>query len=57
MTNMIEKREYSVPEIEKIVLDNEISLQLESTPPEGPNESIYGVNNSIDNNPYMLTDC
>jgi hypothetical protein len=30
---------YTAPIIEHIVLDNEISLALESTPPEGPSES------------------
>ena len=32
------KREYSSPEIECIQLDKEISLQMESVPPTGPNE-------------------
>jgi len=30
---------YFHPKIERIVLDNEIALQLESTPPQGPNEA------------------
>ncbi len=35
-----QKKTYSIPRIERIVLDNEISLQLESaTPPYGPGES------------------
>jgi hypothetical protein len=29
----IQKRTYSVPQVEQIKLDNEISLALESTPP------------------------
>ena len=29
---------YTAPSIELILLDNEISLALESTPPVGPNE-------------------
>jgi hypothetical protein len=29
---------YTAPIIELIILDNEISLALESTPPAGPNE-------------------
>jgi hypothetical protein len=33
------KNQYSKPTIEVIVLDNEISLQLESTPPEAPGEA------------------
>jgi len=35
----IAKRQYRVPKIERIRLDSEISLTLESTPPEGPNET------------------
>ena len=35
---MKEKRMYSIPEIQSIKLDNEISLALESSPPEGPGE-------------------
>ena len=31
---------YQTPQIERIVLDNEISLQLESTPPVGPGGEI-----------------
>lgn len=34
-----EKTHYSQPVITGVDLDNEISLQLESTPPEGPNET------------------
>lgn len=33
-----EKRIYSSPEIELIKLDNDISLALQSVPPEGPGE-------------------
>jgi hypothetical protein len=36
---MKEKRMYNIPEIQSIILDNEISLALESSPPEGPGES------------------
>ncbi len=35
----ISKRIYSQPVIELILLDNEISLALESIPPYGPDES------------------
>lgn len=31
---------YNTPRIEIITLDNEISLQLESNPPLGPNETL-----------------
>ncbi|MDD4968317.1 MAG: hypothetical protein PHT07_02695 [Paludibacter sp.] len=33
------KRVYSSPEIEHVKLDNDISLILESDPPNGPNET------------------
>lgn len=32
------KKKYKTPEIEIIILDNEISLALDSTPPVGPEE-------------------
>lgn len=35
---IIEKRMYKNPRIEVIKLDNEISLALQSGPPEGPGE-------------------
>jgi hypothetical protein len=38
IAKMTEKRMYSSPEIELIKLDNEISLALESMPPDGPGE-------------------
>jgi hypothetical protein len=36
---MIEKSIYKSPAIELIILDNEISLALQSIPPEGPGET------------------
>lgn len=33
-----EKHVYSSPSIERVTLDNEISLVLQSAPPAGPNE-------------------
>ena len=38
------KRLYITPMIEKINLDNKISLALESTPPEGPVEGSNNLN-------------
>jgi hypothetical protein len=35
---------YTSPTVEVILLDNEISLQLQSTPPEGPDEGPYAKN-------------
>ncbi len=34
------KRVYTTPQIERVELDNEISLALESSPPIGPNEEM-----------------
>ena len=39
----MEKKKYIAPEIELIELDNEISLALESTPPEGPGETLNSI--------------
>lgn len=33
------KKTYITPQVEIVELDNEISLALESSPPEGPNET------------------
>jgi hypothetical protein len=33
------KKEYSNPQVERIDLDNDISLVLDSTPPLGPGET------------------
>ena len=38
MDNIQEKRIYLKPRINQVLLDNEISLILESTPPVGPSE-------------------
>ena len=35
---------YKSPEIEQIRLDNEISLVLQSSPPEGPAETFLQIN-------------
>jgi hypothetical protein len=34
-----EKQFYIAPQVERVGLDNEISLQLESTPPPAPGEA------------------
>jgi hypothetical protein len=39
----MEKKKYRSPEIELIVLDNEISLALESSPPVGPEETLNSI--------------
>lgn len=37
---MLQKRIYCTPIIERVILDNEISLVLESSPPIGPDEFV-----------------
>lgn len=41
---------YTAPVIECIKLDNQISLALESTPPEGPNEAM--LPKYLNNDPF-----
>jgi hypothetical protein len=49
---MIEKRIYSSPEIELIKLDSEISLELQSAPPVGPDEVMNAAPEYFNNNPF-----
>lgn len=49
------KQRYTVPVIEIIVMDNEISLQLESSPPNGPGEVIGLVSKEFNSNPFKDT--
>ena len=48
----IVKKEYLTPVVEKIKLDNEVSLTLESTPPAGPNEGYLKVPEYLNNDPF-----
>lgn len=52
--NKINKKQYINPQIELIVLDNEISLALESNlePPLGPDESRNSAPEYFNNNPF-----
>jgi len=50
--NKTEKRSYFPPEVEKIMLDNEISLALESSPPIGPDEGANFSPNYLKNDPF-----
>jgi len=47
-----QKRKYSVPQIEQIKLDNEISLALESLPPVVPGESLSKAPDYFNNDPF-----
>jgi hypothetical protein len=49
------KRIYYSPVIQLIVLDNEISLALQSAPPDGPGEIVSLAPEYINNNPYKAT--
>ncbi len=49
---------YTSPTVEVILLDNEISLQLQSTPPEGPDEGPYASKSiapmHFNNDPFKI---
>jgi len=47
----MEKKKYLAPEVELIQLDNEISLSLQSTPPDGPGEVVLMLEYQ-QSNPY-----
>jgi len=46
------KKTYLVPQIERITLDNDISLVLESNPPLGPGESLGKAPEYFNNDPF-----
>jgi hypothetical protein len=46
------KKIYKAPKVELIRLDHEISLALESAPPEGPGEGAYLMPEYFNNEPY-----
>ncbi len=46
------KKQYIVPQIERIELDNEIALQLESTPPKAPGEANLKTPEYFNNDPF-----
>ncbi len=48
----IEKRMYNIPEIVCVELDNEIALQLESTPPPAPGEAKLNAPEHFNNDPF-----
>lgn len=49
---MENKIKYITPQIKLIILDNEISLALESAPPIGPGESREIMPDYLRNNPF-----
>ena len=48
----MEKTTYIAPQIERIKLDNEISLALESNPATGPGEPTSFLSDSFNNDPF-----
>lgn len=54
MTDILSEKKcnYQQPKIEKIDLDNEIALQLESTPPHAPGEAILSKPEYFNNDPF-----
>ncbi len=51
------KQTYVIPQVERIVLDNEIALQLESsnTPPKAPGEAHLQAPEYNSNDPFKAT--
>ncbi|MEI6555209.1 MAG: hypothetical protein WCL70_06445 [Paludibacter sp.] len=49
---MAQKQMYSTPQIERIELDNEIALQLESQPPKAPGEAHLNAPEYFNNDPF-----
>ena len=47
------KKIYEAPQVELIELDHEISLALESSPPEGPGEDAYLIPEYFNSEPYQ----
>ena len=43
---------YNAPNVERIELDNEIALQLESTPPKAPGEANLVAPEYFNNDPF-----
>ena len=54
INNIDKKKKYTTPELQCIKLDNAISLQLESDPASGPNESM-DLRSHFDNSPFQNT--
>lgn len=46
------KHLYTAPVVERIELDNEIALQLESTPPKAPGEANLNAPEYFNNDPF-----
>ena len=51
-TQYIKKREYITPFVVRVKLDNEITLALASSPPEGPEETTSSAPEYFNNDPF-----
>lgn len=50
------KKKYTIPQLELVLLDNEIALALESNPPLGPNETReMTIPDYFKNDPYKIS--
>ena len=49
---MAQKQNYNTPQIKRIELDNQISLQLTSNAPDGPGESNLKVPEYFNKDPF-----
>ena len=52
MNKETQKNVYVAPRVERIELDNEIALQLESTPPKAPGEAMNAAPEYFNNDPF-----
>lgn len=50
-------KNYVAPKIEVVLLDSDISLQLQSSPPEGPGELTDVNQDYFNNDPYKINLC
>lgn len=48
----MEKKKYKAPQVELILIDNEITLILQSTPPAGPDEIGQNASGHFNNDPF-----
>jgi len=52
MNTQIEKGRYAKPQLERVKLDNAISLALESTPPIEPGELMLAAQDLLSSDPF-----
>lgn len=55
ITASSEKRNYTSPDIECILMDKQISLQLDSNPMEGPGEAFFQSTTYNNQDPFQTT--